>query len=857
MASHPPHRPAPVPAAEADSLAGFLAAVAAPLDFLLRSSAAAASRVTVPAAALAARGRALLGRVSQGECERVTEICAALELFEGHPPPNRTAWAREVRELVAQLGLPVVSGKGGSEPRPYVPQQAHPGRGGSEIRPPAPAAQHPAPAYHRTSADLSAQLEGLAQPVQFVRGVGPQRAEQFRKLGLRTIEDLLYHLPFRYEDRRAVRTVRDLRVGEEASVIGEIAHLSERYVGRGQRRILEGAIKDETGFLALTWYHQVAYFKNRYRVGQRCLVHGKVEAGSTGLKRIVHPEIDLEADASGQGVLPVYNKPTAMSVGVMRKIVQQAVNEWSAKVPSALPQAVVAHARVSDLTQALQQVHVPARDADVTRLNALGSAGHRSLVFDELFYLQLGLALKRRSQAIEAGRSLPRSGELTDRLGRQLPFALTAAQRRVIDEIYADLRAPHPMHRLIQGDVGSGKTIVALFAALVAVENGLQAAFMAPTELLAEQHFSTVGRWAEELGLRAALLTGEQPRAQRRTLEAQLASGDIQIAVGTHALIQEGVRFKAVGLGVIDEQHRFGVMQRAALRALGGSDSGPPPDILLLSATPIPRTLAMTLYGDLDISLLDEMPPGRQTIRTLVYRESDRQKVYTLAKRELDAGRQGYVVYPLVDPSDKAELRDATTMANELARTVFAGYRVGLIHGRMKGSEKDQVMRRFKAGDLQLLVSTTVIEVGIDVPNATLMVIEHAERFGLAQLHQLRGRVGRGNEASTCILVGPVYAGDDAYRRLKAMERTTDGFKIAEIDLEIRGPGDFLGTRQSGLPDFRVANLIRDSRLLDEARRAADAWLQRDPTLSTPESAPLRAVLRHRWAGRLELAEIG
>ncbi|HVN87026.1 MAG TPA: ATP-dependent DNA helicase RecG [Candidatus Binatia bacterium] len=838
MASPPAHPRTPALAAERDSLAGFLEAVAAPLDFLLRSPAATAARVGVPSAALAARGRALLGQLPERERERVAEICATLEIFERHPPPNRSAWARELRERIAQLGLPAVLNSA-PPPRPL------------ERVPP------PAPTYHRTSGELTAQLEALAQSVQFVRGVGPQRAEQFRKLGLRSIEDLLYHLPFRYEDRRAVRTVRELRVGEEASVMGEIAHLSERYVGRSQRRILEGAIKDDTGFLALTWYHQVAYFKNRYQVGQRCLVHGKVEMGATGLKRMVHPEIDLDADAGGQGVLPVYNKPTAMSVGVMRKIVQQAVGEWSGRVPSALPESVVTRAGITDLGRALQRVHAPARESDVAQLNAFASLGHRSLVFDELFYLQLGLALKRRSVAIEAGRALRRTGELTDRLARSLPFALTNAQQRVIEEIYADLAAPHPMHRLIQGDVGSGKTIVALFAALVAIENGLQAAFMAPTELLAEQHFSTVGRWADDLGLRAALLTGEQPRAQRRKLEAQLASGEIQIVVGTHALIQDGVRFKAVGLGVIDEQHRFGVMQRAALRGLSGSASGPPPDILLLSATPIPRTLAMTLYGDLDVSLLDELPPGRQTIRTLVFRESDRQKVYALTKRELDAGRQGYVVYPLIDPSDKAELRDATTMANELARTVFAGYRVGLIHGRMKGSEKDQVMRRFKAGDLQLLVSTTVIEVGIDVPNATVMVVEHAERFGLAQLHQLRGRVGRGSGASTCILVGPAYAGDDAYRRLKAMERTTDGFKIAEIDLEIRGPGDFLGTRQSGLPDFRVANLIRDSRLLDEARRAADAWLARDPTLSAPESAALKTVLRHRWAGRLELAEIG
>jgi len=789
--------------------------------------------------------------VGDAERERLGRLCAALEAFEAHPPPDRIAWARQVRALLNELGLPPSP----EAKPPAAPSRKEPVAANGALPAAPPARDAAALTYHRSSGDPEPDLEALSQSVQFVRGVGPQRAEKFRKLGLRTVEDLLYHLPFRYEDRRQVRTIRDLRVGEEASVTGEITHLAERYVGRQQRRILEGALKDDTGILALTWYHQVAYFKNRYRVGQRCLVHGKIESGM-GVKRMVHPEIDTDADATGQGILPVYNKPTAMSVGVMRQIVQRAAADWSARVPSALPEEVVRAARITDLNQALQLVHRPSRDADVGRLNSFLSAGHRSLVFDELFYLQLGLGLKRRAVAIEVGRSLRRTGELTDRLSERLPFALTGAQRRVIDEIYEDLAAPHPMHRLVQGDVGSGKTIVALYAALVAVENGLQAAFMAPTELLAEQHFGTVGQWAKKLGVRAALFTGDIPKARRRELEAALASGDIQIAIGTHALIQESIRFKAVGLGVIDEQHRFGVMQRAALRHLGGDEIAP--DMLLLSATPIPRTLAMTLYGDLDVSALDEMPPGRQPVRTLLLRESERQKVYALAKRELDAGRQGYVVYPLVDASDKAELRDATTMATELQHTVFGKpYRVGLIHGRMKGGEKEQVMRRFKAGDLQLLVSTTVIEVGIDVANATIMVIEHAERFGLAQLHQLRGRVGRGSDKATCVLVGPPYANDVAYRRLKAMERTTDGFKIAEIDLEIRGPGDFIGTRQSGLPDFRVANLIRDNRILDEARRAAQAWLRRDPMLSRPESAQLKKILRHRWAGRLELAEIG
>jgi ATP-dependent DNA helicase RecG len=421
---------------------------------------------------------------------------------------------------------------------------------------------------------------------------------------------------------------------------------------------------------------------------------------------------------------------------------------------------------------------------------------------------------------------------------------------------------PHPLHRLVQGDVGSGKTVVALYAALVAIENGYQAAFMAPTELLAEQHFATVSNLTRELGVESALLTSAVKRAQRRQLLERVRQGDVQLVVGTHALIQEGVQFKAIGLGVIDEQHRFGVLQRAALRGLGGGaepagQAAVSPDMLLMTATPIPRTLAMTVYGDLDISVLDELPPGRQPVRTRLCHERQRAQVYQMVKKELDRGHQGYVVYPLVESSDAVELRDATTMASELARAVFHDYRVGLVHGKMKSAEKDAVMRRFKAGDLQLLVSTTVIEVGIDVPNATIMVIEHADRFGLAQLHQLRGRVGRGADAARCVLLAPFVSGDDAYTRLRAVAESNDGFRIAEVDLELRGPGEMLGTRQSGLPDFRVANLIRDRRILEEARRAADAWLGRDPSLTRPESQPLRRVLAHRWAGRLELAEIG
>ncbi len=708
------------------------------------------------------------------------------------------------------------------------------------------------PAYQCTTGSVDEHLKALAQSAQFLRGIGPRRSDQFKKLGIATVEDLLYHLPFRYEDRRSLSTVRNLRVGEVGSVVGEITHLTERHVGRSQRRILEAVLRDETGLLALTWFHQIAYFHNRYQIGQRVLVHGKIEGSPMGEKRIVHPEVDLSPDLEGQGVLPVYSKPTTVTVGVMRKIVQEAAAEWADRLPSVLPDSVVRAARIADLRHAMQMLHTPGRNADVEALNAARSAAHRSLVFDELFFLQLGMALRRRSVEIESGLALPERGTLTGPLRALLPFRLTGAQERVIGEILADMAQPHPLHRLVQGDVGSGKTIVALWAALVAIENGHQAAFMAPTELLAEQHYATICRFAQALGVTTELLTGQLTRAQRRKAYERIERGDVQLAVGTHALIQEGVQFKSIGLGVIDEQHRFGVLQRAALKRLGGT-----PDILLMTATPIPRTLAMAVYGDLDISVLDELPPGRQPVRTLLRHEGERAKVYDLMKRELDRGRQGYVVYPLVESSEAMELRDATTMARELARAVFAEYRVGLVHGKMKAAEKDAVMRRFKAGDVQLLVSTTVIEVGIDVPNATIMVVEHAERFGLAQLHQLRGRVGRGDDAALCVLITPFHRGEDTHRRLETMASTTDGFKIAEVDLEIRGPGEMLGTRQSGLPDFRVANLIRDQSILGEARQAAEAFLRTDPKLERPESQALRTVLLHRWAGRLELAEIG
>jgi ATP-dependent DNA helicase RecG len=480
------------------------------------------------------------------------------------------------------------------------------------------------------------------------------------------------------------------------------------------------------------------------------------------------------------------------------------------------------------------------------------SAAHKRLIFDELFYFELAMALKHKGNVLEEGIAFHATGELSGRFLSILPFGLTAAQNRVIEEIRSDMSRPSPMHRLLQGDVGSGKTVVSMAAMLTACENGYQAAMMAPTEILAEQHFRNIRRWAEALGLKTVLLSGSTRSAEKKDLVRQIEAGEIHIVVGTHALIQEGVDFRNLGLVVVDEQHRFGVVQRAALRAKGSN-----PDVLVMTATPIPRTLAMTVYGDLDISVIDEMPPGKKPVKTKVFYEKERPRVYEIIRKEAVKGNQVFIVYPLVEESEALDLKDATRMAEHLQKDVFPELRIGLIHGRMKGQEKDDIMKSFNDRRLDVLVSTTVIEVGIDIPQASLMVIEHAERFGLAQLHQLRGRVGRSDIPSYCVLMTDYRGSENARKRLRIMEQTNDGFRIAEADLEIRGPGEFMGTRQSGFPDFRVANILRDGRLLNDARTEAFQLVEKDPRLGRPEHAVLREVLLWKWEGRLDLARTG
>ncbi len=692
----------------------------------------------------------------------------------------------------------------------------------------------------------------LKKPVQYVKGVGPKRAEQLERLGIRTVEDLLYHIPFRYQDRREMQKIRDLRTGEEGATMGQLVRMGRRFVARSKRWVLEAVVRDETGDLFLLWYYQHHYFQQKYQIGSQVLLFGKVEMGMKGGKWMIHPDMELvEEDDETARILPIYNKTTEMTVNAMRRLVHGAVATHIEFIPDSLPQEMNERLGLMTLSDALHDLHVPPVDADVAALNIASSLAHKTVVFDELFYLQLGMSLRRRNMVKEDGLSIV-PGPLVMRVHDVLPFRLTNAQQRVLEVIFRDMAAPHPMNRLVQGDVGSGKTIVAFCSALAALDSGYQVAFMAPTELLAEQHYRTLAVLAQQLDISITLLTGDTKPKQKQEIYGLIEKGEVEIVVGTHALIQEGVRFQRLGLAIVDEQHRFGVMQRAALKKMGTN-----PDMLLMTATPIPRTLALTIYGDLDVSAIDELPPGRKPITTRVFHEGEREKAYRAVKEQLDKGHQAYIVYPLVEESEKSALKAATTMAEQLKRTAFAGYSIGLVHGRMKSEEKDAVMTRFKKGEHQILVSTTVIEVGIDVPNSTVILIEHAERFGLAQLHQLRGRVGRGQAASFCFLLAQYTPADESIRRLRVMVDTNDGFKIAEADLNFRGPGEFLGTRQSGMPDFRVANIVRDSRILELARDEAEAWLKKDPDLIAPSSRNIRAILEDRWAGRLELARVG
>jgi ATP-dependent DNA helicase RecG len=699
--------------------------------------------------------------------------------------------------------------------------------------------------------------EVLRRPMQFVKGVGPKISELLKKKGIETIEDALYNLPIRYEDRRQIRRIADLAAGERCLGYAEVIAVGEVIYPKSRRRVYEAILGDGSGFIVAKWFQGIQYIRGRLKKGDRVIFCGDIR-GYRAQKEIYHPDLEWVESTEGDSlhfgrIVPVYSETEGLYQRRIRGIMHQVVQNAARKVTSPIPPQVSARCSLMPLSEALCEVHFPQTYLDIGQLNLKTSRPHQRLAFEEFFFLELGMALRRRGIAREEGITFRiAKTPIVDKLLERLPFALTRAQERVIEEIKGDMAQPHPMNRLLQGDVGSGKTVAALVASLIAIDNGFQAAMMAPTEILAEQHYLNLREWLRGMDVRVALLTGRIKGKERDELYKAITEGEAHLVVGTHALIQEGVSFKRLGLGVVDEQHRFGVMQRARLKRKGAV-----PDLLVMTATPIPRTLAMTLYGDMEVSILDELPPGRGPIATRVYREKDRGTVYRLVGEEIAKGRQAYVVYPLVEESEQLDLRDATQGAQRLQREVFPDYRIGLIHGRMKGEEKEEVMRAFREGAIQILVATTVIEVGIDYPNVTAMVVEHAERFGLSQLHQLRGRIGRGSHPSLCLLLAAPRLGREAWRRLKVMEETLDGFRIAEEDLAIRGPGEFLGVRQWGLPDLRVANLIRDVRLLQQARQEAFALIDQDPQLSSEEHRSLVKAVRGKWQERLELASVG
>ncbi|MBT1074403.1 ATP-dependent DNA helicase RecG [Geobacter grbiciae] len=720
----------------------------------------------------------------------------------------------------------------------------------------------PSPGAVQSRLHESINRKNLETPIQFIKGVGPKLAETLGKKGIATVEDALYLLPNRYEDRRQVVPIARLCPGVTSVFFGEVI-TADVVSTKGGRRFFEVVVRDASGTISFKWFNfNPAFLKKTWKEGRRGIFTGLVS--QFGLQREVHHP-DAEWLAEGETVasvmardpvsfgrvVPVYPLTEGLHQKTLRKVMKGVVDQYASCVESALPLEVTGRQGLLPLSDALRRVHFPDGDADPRGLEEGKDPANRTLVFDEFFFLELGLAMKKRGVTLESGIAFTVSHTYTKPLLKLLPFSLTGAQRRVLAEIKEDMMAPHPMHRLVQGDVGSGKTLVALMAALVAVENGYQVAIMAPTEILAEQHYLNIHRWCDELGISVTLVTSSlKGKAKKDALE-RVAGGEAQIVIGTHAVIQDKVEFLRLGLGIVDEQHRFGVLQRGLLRKKGEN-----PDILVMTATPIPRTLAMTVFGDLSLSVIDELPPGRTPIETRICFESRRKQVYGIIRDEVTKGRQAYVIYPLVEESEKSDLKAATQMAEHLANDIFPELRLGILHGRMKPEEKEAVMRSFKAREIDILVATTVIEVGIDVPNATVMVIEHAERFGLSQLHQLRGRVGRGSEKSRCILMAGERLSEDAEKRLRVMESTTDGFRIAEADLEIRGPGDFLGTRQAGIPDFRVANILRDGRILEEARQEAFAVVDLDSELRLPRHEKLRTELARRWGGRLELAGI-
>jgi ATP-dependent DNA helicase RecG len=699
---------------------------------------------------------------------------------------------------------------------------------------------------------------GLQYPVKYLRGVGEQRAALLAAKGIETAGDLLLYLPFRYEDRTAFVALRDVQPGEVSTVFAEVKAGTVVRFRHHSAAMYHLTVSDPTGRLHARFFHG-AYLDGRFKPGQKIILHGKAEIDRLrpAVMEMLNPEFEI---VSGEGVspdstemgriVPIYEAIGALSSRMLRRIVYSLLNQLTQDIAEILPASLRERYALPMRRDALLHVHFPGPDAYLDQLNQFRTPAHRRLIFEEFFYYQLGVGLRRRMRPRAKGiPMLVRDDRIRDAVKRTLPFKPTNAQKRVLGEIAADMERGEPMNRLLEGDVGSGKTLVALEAAVIAIENGYQAALMAPTEILASQHYLSARRVFEQAGYRVEFLASGLRRAEKQAAMERVSSGEAQFVVGTHALIEEAVRFHKLGFVIVDEQHRFGVLQRKRL-----IEKGTTPHVLVMTATPIPRTLALTLYGDLDVSVLDEMPPGRAPVESRWTTDEKLPSVWEFVRREIRCGRQGFVIYPVIEESVR-ELKAATAEYERLASSEFQGLRVGLLHGRLRTEEKDAMMERFRSGEVQVLVATTVVEVGVDVPNATVMVIEHAGQFGLAQLHQLRGRIGRGRNHSTCILVAGSKVTPEARERLETLVSTTNGFEIAEKDLQIRGPGEFFGTRQHGDMAFAVAHPLRDRELLELARREALA-LTDDPA----QAAALHSILGAlgpAWEKRYNLASVG
>ncbi len=686
--------------------------------------------------------------------------------------------------------------------------------------------------------------------VQFVKGVGEARAKVLKKHGIATVQDLLNHIPRRYLDRRTITPLNQLTIEQETTVIGRV--LSVELVKHGRRPRLVVRIYDGKGILDAVWFQQVQYFQKLFKPHMEVALSGKVSFFRGW--QMVHPDFDIIEESREQlhtgQIIPLYPSTqeltrAGLSSRGFRRIIHHALQKYGDSIPENLPETICKRYRLLPRNEAYRRLHFPQTLQDLEQ-------PMRRLKYEELFYFQLIMALRHHFQRSPVqGITMKTTGEVIRKVLDKLPYQLTNAQRKVLREIYQDLKSGRPMNRLLQGDVGSGKTLVALITALIAIENGYQVAFMVPTEILAEQHYLNITDLLHGLPTRVRLLIGSLKKAEKEAIHSALREGTVDLVIGTHALVQESVEFRNLGLVIIDEQHRFGVLQRSELIQKGWN-----PHVLVMTATPIPRTLAMTLYGDLDTSVIDEMPPGRQPIRTVWRTEEKLKEIYQFIRDKVRQKEQVYIVYPLVEESEKMDLKAAVESYQQLSKHVFPEFNLALLHGRMPNAEKEAVMRRFKSGEVDILVSTTVVEVGVDVPNATVLLIQHAERFGLSQLHQLRGRVGRGSKKSYCILVTPSRINEIARQRMELMERTTDGFLIAEEDMRLRGSGEFFGTRQHGLPDLRFADLVHDQNIIQAARRDAFRLVAKDPHLRLPEHQRIRAYFQKHFAEKYRLGGV-